>query len=148
MKDTKPWTSPSRLKTFLDCPRQYEFKHVLKLPTRPSQNLDLGNNVHAALRDWLRMPPPARTWEALLEAYRAAWRINRAAFARRSRDELKEWGERGIAMLRAFAAATPSDLEPLAIEHWVRADYGEIAVGGRVDRVDELPDGSLVVIDY
>jgi len=146
--ETRPWTSPSRLKLFLDCPRRYDFAHVQKLPTQPSPHMDLGNNVHAALRDWLRMPPAARTWDALLEAYRAAWRTNRPAFLRRSRDELKEWGERGIAMLRAFAAATPPDLEPLAIEKWVGAQYGDIAVRWRVDRVDALPDGSLVVIDY
>jgi putative RecB family exonuclease len=146
--DARPWTSPSRLKTFLECPRRYDFAHVQKLPTLPSPNLDLGNNVHAALRDWLRMPPAGRTWDALLEFYRAAWRKNRAAFARRSRDELREWGERGIVMLRSFAAATPADLEPLAIEKWVGAEYDGVSVRGRVDRIDALPDGSLVVIDY
>jgi RecB family exonuclease len=144
----KPWTSPSRLKTFLDCPKKYEFANVLKLPTLPSPNLDLGNNVHAALRDWMRLAPAARTWDALLAAYRAAWRTNRPAFVRRSREELKEWGERGIGMLRRFADATPPDLVPLATEKWVRADFGEITVGGRVDRLDRGDDGGLVVVDY
>ena len=46
----KPWTSPSRLATFLQCPRKYDFQHVKKLPTKPSPHLDLGSNVHAALR--------------------------------------------------------------------------------------------------
>lgn len=144
----KPWTSPSRLSTFLQCPRKYDFQHVKKLPTKPSPHLDLGSNVHAALRDWLRLAPAARTWEALLESYRAAWRQNRPAFATRTRDELREWGERGKAMLRRFADDVAPDLAPLALEKWVGIDFGDLEVRGKVDRVDQLPDGSLRVVDY
>ncbi|MEO6463141.1 MAG: PD-(D/E)XK nuclease family protein [Candidatus Eisenbacteria bacterium] len=144
----KPWTSPSRLSTFLQCPRKYDFQHLKKLPTRPSPHLDLGSNVHAALRDWLRLPPGKRTWDGLLEFYRAAWRTNRPAFVARSRDELREWGERGIAMLRRFVDEAPPDLLPLAIEKWVGIDFGDVVVRGKVDRVDGLPDGSLRIVDY
>jgi putative RecB family exonuclease len=144
----KPWTSPSRLSTWLGCPRRYRFQHLEKLPTKPSPHLDLGSNVHATLRDWLRLPPSARSWEALLEFYRAAWRTNRPAFRNRSREELREWGERGVAMLRRFAEETPADLAPLAIEKWVGIDFGDLDVRGKVDRVDGLPDGSLRIIDY
>jgi putative RecB family exonuclease len=144
----KPWTSPSRLSTFLQCPRKYDFQHVKKLPTKPSPHLDLGSNVHAALRDWLRLAPAARTWDALLEFYRAAWRQNRPAFATRTRDELRDWGERGKAMLRRFADEVAPDLAPLALEKWVGIDFGDLEVRGKVDRVDPLPDGSLRVVDY
>jgi len=148
MSEPRAWTSPSRLKLFLDCPKRYHFQHVLALPTLPSPHLDLGNNVHAALRDWLLLSPAQRTWDALLAAYRAAWRKNQKAFARKSRDELREWGLRGIAMLRQFMAETPADVAPLALEKWVGADFGGIAVRGRADRIDALPDGTLLVIDY
>jgi RecB family exonuclease len=144
----KPWYSPSRLKLFLECPRRYEFQVVQKLPTAPSPHLDLGANVHAALRDWLRLLPKDRSWDRLLEFYRAAWRANRPAFARRSREELREWGEQGKDMLRRFADEVAPDLAPVAIEKNVNADYGDVVVGGRVDRVDALPDGSLKVVDY
>jgi hypothetical protein len=89
----KPWFSPSRLKTFLDCARRYEYQFLRKYPTAPSKNLDLGNNVHAALRDWLRMPPKQRTPDNLIDAFRASWRLNSKAFANSSREEIKEWGE-------------------------------------------------------
>lgn len=144
----KPWFSPSRLKLFLECPRRYEFQHVQKLPTAPSPHMDLGANVHAALRDWLRLKPPERSWDRLLEFYRAAWRANRPAFARRTREELREFGERGKRMLQRFADEVAPDLEPVAIEKLVTADYGDVLAGGRVDRVDALPDGSLRVVDY
>lgn len=144
----RPWFSPSRLKTFVDCPRRYEYQHVRMLPTAPQPHLDLGSNVHAALRDWLRMKPAQRTWEGLLEFYRAAWRANRPAFAQRTREELREWGETGIRMLRKFADEVDPALEPVAIEKNVNADYGDVVVGGRVDRVDALPNGTLRVIDY
>ncbi|MEP7027807.1 MAG: PD-(D/E)XK nuclease family protein [Candidatus Eisenbacteria bacterium] len=144
----RPWFSPSRLKLFLECPRRYEFQVVQKLPTAPSPHMDLGSNVHAALRDWLRLSPRERSWDRLLEFYRAAWRGNMPAFAGRSREELQEYGERGKVMLRRFAEETPADLAPVAIEKNVHADYGELVVGGRVDRVDALAGGVLKVVDY
>jgi RecB family exonuclease len=144
----KPWYSPSRLKTFVECARKYEFAVVKKLPTPPQPHFDLGTNVHAALRDWLRLKPAQRTRENLVEFYRAAWRQNMPAFARRSRDELRDWGERGKAMILRYADEVAPDLEPVLIEKLVTADYGDVAVGGRVDRVDALPDGSLKVVDY
>src|SRR5687767_12231381 len=144
----KPWFSPSRLKVFAECPKKYEFQCVRKLPTRPTPHFDLGSNVHAALRDWLRLKPSARTWEGLLELYRRAWRGNRPAFLTRSRAELRDWGLRGIAMLERFVQESPRDLEPLATEKSVRVDFGDVVVGGRVDRVDALPDGGLAIVDY
>jgi RecB family exonuclease len=110
--------------------------------------MDLGSNVHAALRDWFRLPRAERTWDRMLELYRAAWRTNMPAFRARGRDELREFGERGKAMLRRFVAETPADLEPVAIEKWVGLDFGDLEVKGKVDRVDLLPDGSLRVVDY
>jgi RecB family exonuclease len=143
-----PYASPSRLKIWRECPKKYAFSVVEKRPTKPSPHLDLGSNVHAALRDWLRLAPKERSLENLLEFYRAAWRVNRPAFARRTREELRDWGERGIAMLRAFADDVEPDLEPVAIEKSVRVELDDLVLGGRVDRVDLLPDGTLAVIDY
>jgi RecB family exonuclease len=144
----KPWYSPTRLKTFLDCPRKYEFSVVRKLPTAASKHLDFGNNVHAALRDWLRMSPKLRTKDNLVQFFRSAWRDNSKAFERSPREEVREWGERGKAMLLRYADVVPPNLEPVLIERLVSADYGDVVVGGKVDRVDALPDGSLKVIDY
>ncbi|MGH7725647.1 MAG: RecB family exonuclease [Candidatus Eiseniibacteriota bacterium] len=147
-RERKPWYSPSRLKTFLECAKKYEFQNILKRPTRPQPHFDLGTNVHAALREWLRQPPVIRTWDGLLELYRTEWRKNQPAFATRPREELQKWGEQGKAMLRRFADTLPDQLEPLATEKMVRVDFGDVVVGGRVDRVDELPDKTLRVIDY
>ena len=144
----RPWTSPSRLATFRECARKYRFQHVEKLPTRPSPHMDLGSNVHAALRDWFRLPRSQRTWERMLELYRAAWRANMPAFRTRSRDELRAFGERGKAMLQRFVEETPAETEPIAIEKWVGLDFGDLEVKGKVDRVDLLPDGTLRVVDY
>jgi putative RecB family exonuclease len=147
-RPAKPYASPSRLKTFRECPKKYAFQVIEKRPTRPSPYFDLGTNVHTALAQWLRQPPAARTFDGLLELYRAAWRVNRPAFVRRSREELRDWGLRGIAMLRAFADDVEPGLEPVAIEKSVRLELDDLVIGGRVDRIDVLPDDTLRVVDY
>jgi DNA helicase-2/ATP-dependent DNA helicase PcrA len=42
---------------------------------------------------------------------------------------------------------TPKNL-PIALEHPFQFHLGNIKVGGRMDRIDRLPDGSIEIIDY
>ena len=46
------------------------------------------------------------------------------------------------------AIARPSQAKSIFVEKQFRADLGEFALIGRVDRVDEHPDGSLEIVDY
>src|SRR6185312_1974711 len=38
--------------------------------------------------------------------------------------------------------------EPVGVERTVSAPTGSLVLSGRVDRIDERPDGTVVVVDY
>jgi len=44
--------------------------------------------------------------------------------------------------------ATPREAKTLFVEHRVRMDLGAFDLIGQFDRVDELPDGTVEVVDY
>lgn len=104
-----------------------------------------GTAVHKVLEDWLRdddcspekLLPRAR---ALLED-EAIHPMLRALWAPRLIEAIR-WIE---ALERANRAEGRA---PLAAEIWGETQIGDVAVYGKVDRIDSLADGGLAIIDY
>jgi putative RecB family exonuclease len=133
--------SPSALARYEHCPRLYRFLNVdgLWQYSRSSPQQAFGTSVHAALREFFRVPPQRRDLDTLLGAFKTAWgREGGGARAERARgiDALKGWYER--ADIHAVPAATEVALS---------ATWGEITLKGRLDRIDRVP-GGLRVVDY
>lgn len=138
--------SPSKIALFEDCPRRYRFKYVLKLPSVPRPWLSFGNSMHAALKELFDLEPDARTWEALERALRANWVRDGYADA----EEERRYGIRALDGLKRFFETEPDvrTLPPPRLrEHWIEVKVGDVVLNGKVDRVDETPEG-LTVVDY
>src|SRR5690606_24951245 len=59
--------TPTRLLSWLDCPRRYRFTYLDRPPPPkgpPWAHNSLGACVHTALASWWRLPPERRTVEA------------------------------------------------------------------------------------
>ncbi|WP_185061120.1 PD-(D/E)XK nuclease family protein [Pseudonocardia eucalypti] len=139
--------TPSKLSTWLDCPRRYRMAY-LDRPT-PSRggawaHNTLGAVVHNALRALFDLPPKARTPEA------GAKLVDRHWVGEGFRDDTQ------IATYRERARGWVSDYiddheemaeEPAGVERWVSVPTGRIVAEGRVDRIDQRGD-QLVVVDY
>jgi len=136
--------SPERLRTFRRCRLRYRYQYVDRLPGRASPQDALGALVHAALHDFFRyVPPSERDEERLITVLDEKWQ----ALARRpSAEGLRERAE---AQLRLFAREEDLSVQPLALEAKPPVPLSEtVALAGRVDRIDQEPDGSLHIIDY
>ncbi len=136
--------------TYRLCPRKFRFQYVDGLPIKPSPHLFLGTQVHAALRWFFERPLPERTWERLERVFRRNWRDDpERGRSFSNREEERRFGLEGLAYLRAFFDGEDTAATPLWLEEWVEMplDGGHVLVG-RVDRVDQLDDGRLEVIDY
>ena len=142
--------SATALESYLQCPFQFFATKTLRLrefPPRPEDRLDFlirGNVVHKTLAEWFVARPPI---EPLFD------RIFRESCLERNvplgyRTEM--WRHRLLQDLQRFVSKDtwPRGAE-VETEKQFAFDLGEgIGITGRIDRLERLPDGSAVVIDY
>lgn len=136
--------SPSRLLTFLDCPRRYRFAYLDRpAPPKRSQraHTSMGNAVHNALRDWWDLP--VRTAEAGAELVEKAW----IDVGFRDAAQSAHWRARSAKAVTAYLASVDPRAQPRGIERTVSFVSGDMKVQGRIDRLDERA-GEFVVVDY
>jgi putative RecB family exonuclease len=140
------FVSPSSLERYRHCPRLYRFLHVdgLWRLSRSSPQQAFGTSVHAALREFYRLPVGRRSLRTLLELFRRLW----VRDGYRGKEEQQRERERGVQALRAWYRQADTTVVPHATELGLQATYGGIVVKGRLDRVDAAADGGLVVVDY
>jgi len=138
--------TPTRLSSWLDCPRRYRFGY-LDRPAPPKgppwAHNSLGASVHNALAGWWRLPVQQRTVPAAGSLLIRGWigeGYSDAAQSARQRERAREMVERYVSGL------DPAD-EPVGVERTVATRTDQIAVSGRIDRLDAR-DGELVVVDY
>lgn len=142
--------TPTRLNTWLDCPRRYRFGY-LDRPTPPKgppwAHNSLGASVHLALANWYRLPVPQRTPQAAGRLVVQAWQ------GEGFRDDAQSayWQERARAMVEAYAETLDPAADPVGIERTLATRTPRLAFSGRVDRLDlreEDGDRQVVVVDY
>ena len=144
--------TPTRLTTWLDCPRRYRMQYVDR-PTPPKGAPwalnSLGSSVHNTLRAWWAdLPLERRTPEAAGDLLDAGWLTD----GYRDDAMAAAWKVRARAMVERYVATLDPAEEPRGVERTVATRTRVLALSGRVDRIDERigPDGrtELVIVDY
>jgi putative RecB family exonuclease len=140
--------SPSALERYRLCPRLYRFLYVdgLWRLSRSNARQAFGTSVHAALREFYRLPVGRRSLRMLLELFRRGW----VRDGYQDKQQQQQERERGAEALRAWYGRTDTTVVPHATELGLQATWGDVVLKGRLDRVDADPgDGrGLVVVDY
>jgi putative RecB family exonuclease len=138
--------APSRLNTWLDCPRRYRMTYLDRpQPSRSSRwaHNSLGASVHNALAGYWRLPVAERTPQAAGALLVRGWLTDGFRDAGQSR----EWRERARVMVEEYAAGLDPEREPAGVERTVSTKTGSIRFSGRIDRLDHRGD-ALAVVDY
>jgi hypothetical protein len=147
---TRLWTcTPTKLDTWLSCPRRYRFTYLERRSKgAPWAHNSVGAAVHNALRDWWSQPVERRTPDTAAELVRRSWITEGFRDAAQS----AQWQDRAATMTESYAATLDPDDEPVGVERTVGHKTHGLALSGRVDRIDRRPseDGGeeLVVVDY
>lgn len=138
--------TPSRLNTWLDCPRRYRFTYLDRpAPAKgpPWAHNSVGAAVHNALAAWWREPYERRTPEVAGRLVATGW----IGDGFRDAEQSARWRERARAMVTAYVGGLDPSAEPVGVERQVATRTDTIAVTGRVDRIDRR-GGELVIVDY
>lgn len=150
--------SPSSIDTYLDCPRQFYFRYVMFLQEKTDllatpEPREIGTFVHELLHqtftEFLNKRPvidagfESRFFKAFKKKFEEDFhpRLGDGAFLlesvlkHRLEQFLRNEKERQVAKLLVLESPHPYKI-------------GDFKLKARVDRVDELDDGTLLVVDY
>ena len=140
--------SASAVASYERCPLQFKLEREWRLPTEPPAPLQNGASMHRVLRayyDSVRFGRPMDE-DALIQSFRTD--LAEAGLQDAYQFELYE--KQGIEQLKDFLAASRRGTMPkvLHTEEGFEIGMGATTVVGRIDRVDEVGDGSVVITDY
>jgi RecB family exonuclease len=149
--------TPTRLSTWLDCPRRYRMSYLDRPPPGkgpPWAHNSVGAAIHNALAGWWRLPLAMRTVAAAGALVGRGW-IDEG-FADQAQSAW--YRERATAMVEGYVTGLDPADEPVGVERTVATRTDKIAVSGRIDRLDLRPGETgggdtgagteLVVVDY
>ncbi|HEX2704817.1 MAG TPA: PD-(D/E)XK nuclease family protein, partial [Candidatus Lustribacter sp.] len=144
--------SPSRLLTWLDCPRRYRMAYLDRPRPKarpPRAHTSLGVAVHSALRDFWDVPIGRRLPARGDELVRRSW----VSAGFRDAEQSERWRAASATHVTSYLQGVDPARQPVGVERTVAFKTPALAVVGRIDRLDERPtaDGpgsELVVVDY
>jgi putative RecB family exonuclease len=160
--------TPTRLETWLECPRRYRMAYLDRPPPPkgpPWAHNSFGASVHNALAAWWRLERSRRTVAAAGDLLERGW------IGEGYPDPAESARYRALAraMVERYVSGLDPGAVPLGVERTVSTRTTRIVVTGRVDRLDQRfceggahaaggggsPSGSgrvgateLVVVDY
>ncbi|MEK7607047.1 MAG: UvrD-helicase domain-containing protein [Patescibacteria group bacterium] len=152
----------TQLKAFENCPLQYKFAHILRVPVRGHGMFSFGRTIHQTLAAFYtelaeralarqkdlfggKDAVPSLKKEGLLALYEKNWIDDWYASA----SQKEEYHSKGKKLLEDFFSANCGEgmKLPLHIEQGFNLKIGDITMKGAIDRVD-LAEGGVEIIDY
>lgn len=146
--------SPSKVSAFTSCPLAFRFSQIERRPEPPSPPAVKGTLVHAALeRLFWHHPAGERTPAAAAEELERAWdamsddeEVVGLSLDDESAAEFVK--DAGRLVENYFRLEDPNEATTVGVELGVETDLEGLRLRGVIDRLDVLPDGRLIVVDY
>ena len=136
--------TPTRLSTWLDCPRRYRMSY-LERPAPPKgapwAHNSLGASVHNALAGWWRLPSRQRSVTAAGDLLESGWLTDGFADS----DQSAAHRQRCRQLVEGYVAGLDPLAEPAGVERTVATKTELIAVSGRIDRLDDRRRGDAAL---
>lgn len=147
----KPIFSPTKISVYLTCRVKYHWAYHTpygKWLRRANPAFAFGSNLHRVLEYFHNAGGAERvSAEEFHQALEQLW--SSAGF---ETDEQSEaFKQTGLELAQQYyqqQLEQPSQAVVLFTERMLRRDMGRYILTGRIDRVDEHPDGTLEIIDY
>jgi DNA helicase II / ATP-dependent DNA helicase PcrA len=140
--------SATAVESYEICPLQFKLEREWRIPRDAPAAMQYGAAMHRVLRtyfDSVRLERPIPD-EELIDVFRAD--LAQAVIDDPYQRELYE--QQGLQQLRDFLAAARRAPAPkvLHTEEHFEVRVGKASVAGRIDRIDDLGDGRVAIVDY
>ena len=133
----------SQIKAFENCPLQYKFAHILKIPLKGKAVFSYGKAMHNTLFEFVKKNTERKlNFKELLQIYQNNW-IDNWYDSQKQREEYFEAGKRA---LKLFYDDFSKVKNPILEKSFKLKINGETFIG-RIDRIDKTKEG-IEIIDY
>jgi len=134
------YLSYSAIEAFRTCPLHFKLRYILRIPTPTTAPLSMGNSIHLALRDFYR------NGGDLLTHLKNNWISDGYGSSKHEQESL-------VKSQKFLKEYLVSDLHKKANPIYLEETFTlpvdtTLKIGGKIDRIDERPDGTIEVIDY
>jgi DNA helicase II / ATP-dependent DNA helicase PcrA len=140
--------SASALQTYEICPLQFKLEREWRIPGEVPAAMEYGATMHRILLAYYASVRLGRTIEddEVIELFKID--LRGAGIEEKYQQDLYE--RQGIEQLREFLANCKRAPVPqvLHTEEWFEMQIGQAKVVGRIDRIDQLSNGGVVITDY
>ncbi len=145
------YLSYSQIETFNTCPMHYKAKYILKIPVPQTPAQSFGTSIHETLRDFYQLI--LRNENAgegqLLDFFEKNW----IKEGYENRDHREKYFEKGKNFLKnylrdAFDPKIKSIYLEFPFQFRMLSRDKVLKIGGKIDRVDQLADGKIEIVDY
>jgi len=159
--------SYSQFAAYKKCPYQYRFANILKVPVRGKPSFSFGKTLHATLQRILETVSAASglgqnslfgagekklepiALEECLKIYEECWDDDWYP-SEKIKEEYHKNGER---IVKEFYEENKGDWPKVvflekAFSLRLKVDGDGVTIAGKIDRIDERPDGKLRIVDY
>lgn len=139
--------SASAVDAYVTCPQRFKFQKEDRIPEGPAAVLQYGAAMHRVLHDYyqavLAKRPPDEG--LLIELFRQEMRQSRMEDPL----QFELYEKQGVNQLKAFLTGSARlPVQVVATEQDFEFSLEGVTLRGRIDRVDQLADGGLRILDY
>ena len=152
----REYYSHSSLQTFLNCPKQFEFRYIQRIPSKETIEGFLGSLVHQTLEIFYKYQARFNAdlnYFALKRIYLNKWRRFWHKDIVKIKDKpTKEYLKIGLECIKHYynSEIVKRNLKEktLAIEKEINIQIGKFIFKGFIDRLVEKADGTIEIQDY
>lgn len=139
--------SYSQIESFKICPLHYKLAYILRIPTPDSASLSLGTSVHETMLDIFTEIKNGVNLKKINfeEILNNNW-INAGYLDKKHEQQSLKTS---LEYINNYFVSVYKGEVPIALEEKFTIKLGPtLSITGKIDRIDELPDGTLEIIDY
>ncbi len=158
--------SPSKINIYLNCKKQYYFEYldpeiakIKKQLKKKKPEMELGSFIHDSLTLFFKEPIEKRNWANMAEILKQVWQGPRGeSYGFKTIEQERDFYNQALKMLKWFIKnenikpdifALPVSPPGKSFDDYITISFDtDLDLGGKIDRIDKLPNGNLEIIDY